>query len=101
EGDFVTILYPGEKLPSYQLNNGNIRLDDYSISWKAGMDEIADTISLVELKHKNKICQQLLAAEFDDERSQGEIGLFVPDAGYPFGPLPDWLIRQRTGLSFT
>lgn len=101
EWDFVTILYPGEKLPSYQLNNGNIRLDDYSISWKAGMDEIADTISLVELKHKNKICQQLLAAELDDERSQGEIGLFVPDAGYPFGPLPDWLIRQRTGLSFT
>jgi hypothetical protein len=65
------------------------------------MDEIADTISLLELKHKNKICQQLLASELDDERSQGEIGLFVPDAGYPFGPLPDWLIRQRTGLSFT
>jgi hypothetical protein len=29
------------------------------------------------------------------ERPQGEIGLFVPDAGYPFGDIPDWLIRQR------
>lgn len=29
------------------------------------------------------------------ERSQGEVGLFVPDAGYPFGPIPDWLIKQR------
>ena len=33
--------------------------------------------------------------EIDLDRSQGDIGLFVPDAGYPFGDIPDWLIRQR------
>jgi hypothetical protein len=31
----------------------------------------------------------------DLNRPQGDIGLFVPDAGYPFGAIPDWLIRQR------
>jgi len=25
-----------------------------------------------------------------------DLGLFVPDAGYPFGVIPDWLIRQRS-----
>jgi len=29
------------------------------------------------------------------DRSQDEVGLFVSDAGYPFGRIPDWLIRQR------
>lgn len=29
------------------------------------------------------------------KRSQGRVGLFVPDAGYPFGVIPDRLIRQR------
>jgi hypothetical protein len=36
--------------------------------------------------------------DIDLDRSQGDIGLFVPDAGYPFGDIPDWLIRQRTVL---
>ncbi len=40
----------------------------------------------------------LADAEIDPLRSQGDIGLFVPDAGYPFGPLPDWLLRQRAVL---
>jgi hypothetical protein len=30
------------------------------------------------------------------DRSQGDIGIFIPDAGYPFGMIPDWLLRQRT-----
>jgi hypothetical protein len=32
----------------------------------------------------------------DLNRLQGDIGLFVPDAGYPFGGIPDWLVRQRS-----
>ncbi|GDY15055.1 hypothetical protein LBMAG53_39330 [Planctomycetota bacterium] len=34
-------------------------------------------------------------AAVDLGRHQGEVGLFIPDAGYPFGPIPDWLIKQR------
>jgi len=37
----------------------------------------------------------LTGRDIDPDRSQGRIGLFVPDAGYPFGDIPDWLIRQR------
>jgi hypothetical protein len=37
----------------------------------------------------------LSGREIDLERFQGQIGLFVPDTGYPFGEIPDWLIRQR------
>jgi len=39
--------------------------------------------------------EPLAPAEINLDRSQGDIGLFVPDAGYPFGELPDWLIRPR------
>ena len=31
----------------------------------------------------------------DYQRSQGQVGLFVPDAGYPFGDIPEWLLEQR------
>jgi hypothetical protein len=34
--------------------------------------------------------------DVDLNRSQGDIGIFIPDAGYPFGVVPDWLLRQRT-----
>jgi hypothetical protein len=37
----------------------------------------------------------LAAKDINLDRSQGDIGLFVPDAGYPFGEIPDWLIKQR------
>jgi hypothetical protein len=33
------------------------------------------------------------------QRSQGSVGLFLPDAGYPFGPVPAWLEAQRSGGS--
>ena len=32
----------------------------------------------------------LTGKDIDMDRSQGEVGLFVPDAGYPFGVIPDW-----------
>jgi hypothetical protein len=37
--------------------------------------------------------------EMNPDHSQGEIGLFVPDAGYPFGDIPEWLAGQRAGRS--
>ena len=37
----------------------------------------------------------IVEAAVDRSTSQGEVGLFVPDAGYPFGPIPDWLFEER------
>jgi hypothetical protein len=34
-------------------------------------------------------------AVVDVNRFRCRIGLIVPDAGYPFSRIPDWLIRQR------
>lgn len=51
--------------------------------------------------HVSQADAELLAlprTAIDPQRSQGEVGLFVPDAGYPFGPIPDWLKEQRMHL---
>lgn len=37
----------------------------------------------------------LRPSDINPDRSQGRVGLFVPDVGYPFGPIPDWLAKQR------
>jgi hypothetical protein len=47
------------------------------------------------VERAGKVLLQLGGREIDLNRFQGDIGLFVPDTGYPFGPIPDWLLRQR------
>ncbi len=53
----------------------------------------------VTVRRGGKEVLRLAGSEIDLDRSQGDIGLFVPDAGYPFGRIPDWLVRQRAGRS--
>lgn len=70
---------------------------------KVGADEIVfggdigddEDTRYVEVKRAGKIVLALSGTDIDMNRSQGEVGLFVPDAGYPFGVIPDWLIKQR------
>lgn len=47
------------------------------------------------MKRDGKLVIDVAGKDVDMDRSQGKIGLFVPDAGYPFGVIPDWLIKQR------
>lgn len=54
-----------------------------------------DAVNYVTVKRGGKTVTALTGKDIDMDRSQGEIGLFVPDAGYPFGVIPEWLIRQR------
>lgn len=54
-----------------------------------------DGVALATVRRGGRIVAALSARDIDLNRSQGAIGLFVPDAGYPFGEMPDWLIRQR------
>ena len=54
-----------------------------------------DATTYVTIRRRGRVVTQLTGRDIDMDRSQGEIGLFVPDAGYPFGVIPDWLIRQR------
>ncbi len=50
----------------------------------------------VTVRRDGRAVMTVAASDVDLNRSQGDIGLCVPDAGYPFGVIPDWLIRQRT-----
>ena len=59
-------------------------------------DAAADgSAALVTVSSNGRKVTSLTGRDIDLNRSQGDVGLFVPDAGYPFGEIPDWLIRQR------
>ncbi len=88
QGQFLSVLLPG-----------NQRLD---MSWKDGVLDLGERGKLhiaqdgsVQLRVDGKSEWLLQAQDIDLNRSQGEVGLFIPDVGYPFGPVPQWLIDQR------
>jgi hypothetical protein len=86
EGEFITVLYPG-KAPAIATTANGV---------KVGNDELTFTGDEVRLNGT-----PLLAGNgIKLDRPQGDIGLFVPDAGYPFGSIPDWLIQQRAKDTF-
>ena len=50
-----------------------------------------------DFEKKNRdgiLAKGLSGKDIDMDRSQGEVGLFISDAGYPFGRIPHWLIKQ-------
>ena len=85
-GAFITVAWPGDDAPAIRLDGGLVQVGDDRIRLLPGGGAEVQRGSATILLPDSAI---------DRERSQGDIGLFVPDAGYPFGPLPDWLIRQR------
>jgi len=95
--EFVTVLYPGNRPPSVEVLENGVRIGDDEITFDGGIDQDEDT-TYVSVRRGGKAVMTLTGRDIDLDRSQGEIGLFVPDAGYPFGELPDWLIRQRAAV---
>ncbi|MCC5830072.1 MAG: hypothetical protein JJU36_11555 [Phycisphaeraceae bacterium] len=96
--EFITVLYPhGSRTPEMRAIPGGVRVGEDEITFAGGIDEEADTV-YARVARAGRTVLELKGDELDLERNQGEIGLFVPNAGYPFGPIPDWLIRQRAGL---
>jgi hypothetical protein len=99
QGEFITMLYPG-RLPAVRAVAGGVRVGDDEILF-AGSDAgtsdsvIDDAATYVTVSRANRTVASLSGKDIDLNRSQGEIGLFVPDAGYPFGEIADRLIRQR------
>lgn len=88
-GEFVTLLYPGPLPADVKPIAGGVQV---------GKDRVTfGKQPAVTVMREGKAVLTLDDREINLDRSQGNIGLFVPDAGYPFGPIPDWLIRQRAG----
>ena len=73
---------------------GGVRVGDDEIVFAGGIDEDQATTYVTVTSGGRKLLE-LTGREIDLDRFQGEVGLFVPDAGYPFGDIPEWLIKQR------
>lgn len=95
--EFITVLYPGNKPPKMEAIENGVRVGDDEITFAGGVDD-DDAVNYVTVSRSGKVVTQLIGRDIDMDRSQGEIGLFVPDAGYPFGEIPEWLIRQRSRI---
>ena len=95
--EFITVLYPGKKTPAIAGVNGGVRVGDDLVVFGGGIDS-TDATAYVTVMMKDKPVMKVTGKDIDMDRSQGNVGLFVPDAGYPFGVIPDWLIRQRIAV---
>jgi hypothetical protein len=95
-GEFITVLYPG-RAPAISPTPSGVAVGEDEIGFAGDLTSAgADIDAVVTVKRGGRVVLRLAASEINLDRSQGKIGLFVPDAGYPFGRIPDWLVRQRT-----
>jgi hypothetical protein len=91
-GEYITVLYPGAEVPPMVAIPGGVKVGGDEITFAGGIDQAAGT-TYVTVAHGG--VSTLMGKDIDLDRNQGNIGLFVPNTGYPFGDIPDWLIRQR------
>ena len=80
--------------PDIEVLANGVRVGTDEIIFNGAIDEDAST-DYVLVKRSGQELIRLQGSELNLDRNQGKIGLFVPNAGYPFGVVPDWLIRQR------
>jgi hypothetical protein len=103
-GTFITVLVPHPEpdaqtgataaLPAMSAIEGGVKVGDDEIRFDGGIDD-EDAVTYVSVRTGGGDTLTLTGKDIDLNRSQGEIGLFVPDAGYPFGEIPNWLRLQR------
>jgi hypothetical protein len=94
KGQFITVLYPG-KAPAVAAIPGGVRVGTDEIIFAGDQPAAGGAATTVTVRRDGREVLSLAGADTNLDRSQGDVGLFVPDAGYPFGEIPDWLIRQR------
>lgn len=92
-GEFITVLVPGAAA-GVEAIAGGVKVDGIEVLFAGGLDRPAAG-SLVTVQKAGQPIVTVSGTDINLDRFQGDIGLFVPDAGYPFGEIPDWLIRQR------
>jgi len=95
-GEMITVMYPGSNPPEMSEIPGGIQIGNDTIVFNGNLSDFTGTPEVVSISRSGKKIVSLSVNEIDSDRWQGEVGLFVPDAGYPFGDIPEWLARQRT-----
>ncbi len=97
ETEFITVLHPSSKPPAMKAVERGVEIDFGG--GKVDRVTFPEGGEAVAVFARDGASRTILArGDIDLERSQGEVGLFVPDCGYDFGPMPDWLLRQRLGV---
>jgi hypothetical protein len=100
--EFITVLYPSGDAPKMESVPGGVRITlaggaiEEVIFRTPHVDESAEA-PYVRLKRDGREVVALSGRNVNTLRFQGEVGLFIPECGYDFGPVPDWLIQQRDG----
>jgi hypothetical protein len=94
-GQFITVLWPGKDAPPMAAVPGGVTVGDDAVRFAGGLDAAGPDEPIVTVTRGGRTLLALMGKDIDMDRSQGDVGLFVPDAGYPFGAIPDWLLRQR------
>jgi hypothetical protein len=93
-GQFITVLYPGQA-PAVSAIAGGVKVGEDEIVFSGDPPAAGDGAKGVWVRRGGRELLSLVGSDINMDRSQGDVGLFVPDAGYPFGEIPDWLVRQR------
>ncbi len=88
-------LFAPTALPRLSAIRGGVRIGNDEVMFGGSLDD-RERVVYVTVERDGKEVLRVTSDDVDLNRSQGEIGIFIPDAGYPFGVLPDWLLRQRT-----
>ncbi len=93
DGEYITVLAPRQAPPIAAIPGG-VKVGDVEVAF-AGSIAQDPSIVYVNATRQGTTLQTLTGADINLDHSQGDVGLFVPDAGYPFGEIPGWLLRQR------
>lgn len=95
-GEYITVLVPGGSMPDWESVPGGVRVGEDTIVFGGGIDDEHGTTYVTATTRGETL--MLTGADIDMDRDQGDVGLFVPDAGYPFGEIPAWLAAQRVNV---
>lgn len=104
EHEFITVLYPSAAAPRMEPVSGGVRVTfadgetEEVVFRTPHVDEPADAASVL-LRRGGQAIVALSGRNVNTLRSQGDVGLFIPECGYDFGPVPHWLIQQRDQAS--
>ena len=86
-----------ESKPITATSHGNVKKENTKLFNQKDESDEPSTAAITIRQGKQKVFT-LFNQEIDLNRWQGEIGIFIPDAGYPFGDIPEWLIKQRAAI---
>jgi len=110
--DLVAVLYPSGSLtvgaapvPTVMADNSSVNVvfgeglvDRLTFARDSGSHDGVgnEGDNLITLVRNGGVAIDVLAVgDVNMDRDQGKVGLTTLDAGYDFGPVPDWLVTQR------